>query len=64
MNACRAAFLVIGLAMAATLAGCGVKDNPEPPSGRKTPVQVYPKPDAMPGAPAPAPAPPAAARRS
>ncbi len=63
MIARRILCLVVGLVAVAPLVACGVKDDPDPPSGKKNvPAQIYPKPDPMPGMPAASPAPPATPR--
>ncbi len=66
MTAWRMLLALVGaLMIVLQLAACGVKDDPDPPSGKKNvPAQVYPKPDAMPGAASPPPAAKPATRRS
>ena len=59
MTAARWLAFLAAISVAFSVAACGRKDEPDQPSG-KAPANVYPKPDAMPGA---APAPPTPAKK-
>ena len=40
--------LLLAALLLASLAACGKKGEPEPPSGKKTPERQYPQPDPVP----------------